>query len=153
MANEGVAQPDFLPALRFRFDDIQVLEAGAIPFGPNNIVTAPNPFTIRMDVGFDGPLTLLLFGLSLTAEHHVQLIETGAVFVLPGGSVTIPAALAVASHLTITSGPFATVVGPAAPGVPLGTGTYRITTHIHPPAPIAGIVAAFQDGLIVEVVS
>jgi len=153
MPGPGIAQPDFLPALKFRLDNIEVLETGG--FGPSSIVTAPNPFTLRMDLGFDGPLTLLLFGLVLTAEHHAQHIESGAVFALPvaGGIVVIPPALAPASHLTISSGPYATVVGVAAPGVPLGTGTYRITTHIHPPPPIAGIVSAFYDGLIVQVVS
>lgn len=146
----GQAQPDMMPALRFRFDNIVILEPG---LSPSSVVPAGTPVTLRMDLGFDGLLAPLLDGDSFSVFNHIQNIETGANTTLPGGGFVVPAGPAKA-HITVSSGPY-TTGGPGSDfAIPAGftSGTFRILTHVHANAPgITPIVAAFNDGLVLMV--
>ena len=164
------AQPDAMPFLKFELEGVQCNEAGAFVLGPSNVISRGNSFTLKTELSFDGGLVPLLVGppgAEFNVSHHVQNIETGATFQLPvlpaptGFTVGVsnpPNSLAAnPGHITVTSGPYTT--GAAGSGanlaIPAGqdSGTFRITTHVHAKAAgIKPIVAAYSDGLVIEVV-
>ena len=150
MPAAGQAQPDAMPLLRMRLDDVVVLEPG---LGSSSVVTAGTPVSIRLDVGFDGMLAGLVSGQELNVFHHIQNVETGTNTTINGGSFIVPPPAA-SSHIVHTSGPYATGGGTDFE-IPAGfdSGTYRILTHIHPDnASVASIISAFHDGLVVQVI-
>lgn len=150
MATPGTAQPDIAPFLQFKLTDVTTSESG-LP--PTTVFPAGTRFTIKVDLGVTGFLAGLLVGDVLEVTHHVSTIETGATKTLAGGTVTVPSPSTSFSHV---SGPFTTADtgGAADLVIPAGfeSGTFRILTHMHHTNPARrGIVAAFQDDLIVEV--
>lgn len=151
MPAAGQAQPDAMPLLRMRMDDVVVLEPG---LGSTSIVEVGTPVSIRLDCGFDGMLAGLVSGQTMNVFHHVQNVETGANSTLNGGNFIVPSP-ATASHITHTSGPY-TTGGPGSDfEIPGGfaSGTFRILTHIHPDsASVASVISAFHDGLVIQVI-
>ena len=71
----GQAQPDVMPFLRFRLDDVVVLENG---LSPSTVIEQGTPFTLRLDLGFDGTLAPLLTGQAFSVFHHITNLETNA---------------------------------------------------------------------------
>jgi len=148
----GKAQPEIMPFLRFRLDSCVCLEPG---LSSAEVINAPTPLTLRLDLGFDGTLRALLVGKSFSVFHHVERVEDGYRTTLPGGNFIVPAP-ATADHITVTSAPIST--GAAGSGANLeiapgyDAGTYRILTHVHADDPaIRPIVSAFHDGLVIEI--
>jgi len=167
----GSAQPDALPFLKFELDEVECNEAGAFVLGPTNVIAAGNTFTLKTELSFDGGLVPVLVGppgTQFNIFHHVQNVETGAAFALPQSpstpgftvGINTPGATAAnPGHITVTSGPYTTgdanIPTPGDLQIPAGSaaGTFRITTHVHAVAPgIRPIVAAYYDGLVIEVV-
>ncbi|MEK7325713.1 MAG: hypothetical protein AAB217_10710 [Chloroflexota bacterium] len=165
----GQAQPDAMPLLKFAMEGVDCNEAGAFVLGPTNVIAAGNTFTLKTELSFDGGLVPLLVGppgAQFNVFHHVQNIETGASFALPQSPAPIGFTVGVNSpgataqnprHITVISGPY-TTGGPGSGAnltIPAGSaaGTFRITTHVHAVASgIRPIVAAFADGLTIEIV-
>ncbi len=152
MPGPGQGQPDLLPFLKFRLDDVIVLENG---ISPSTIVTAPTTLQLRLDVGFDGQFAALLHNQRFSVFHHLERVEDGFRKTLPGGSFVVPVPGG-ASHITITSNNYSTG-GPGSGAdfeIPAGfdSGTFRILTHVHADDPnIRQIVSAFHDGLILQI--
>jgi len=149
MPNEGQAQPDAMPFLKFRLDDCVCLEPG---LSPASVVSAGTSFQLRLDLGFDGILAPLLNGKTFDVFHHIENIEIGTRITVPGGSIVVtPANL---GHMTVTSPPITTGPGNILV-IPAGfdAGTFRVLSHVHAADPaIRSIVSAFHDGLVIEVV-
>jgi len=148
----GKAQPDIMPFLRFRLDSCVCLEPG---LSSAEVIDAPTPLTLRLDVGFDGSLRALLAGRSFSVFHHAERVEDGVRTTLAGGNFVVPGP-ATADHIVVTSAPIST--GAAGSGADLEiapgyhAGTYRILTHVHADdSDIRPIVSAFHDGLVVEI--
>ena len=142
MPTAGQAQPDVMPFLRFRLDDVVVLENG---LSPSAVIEEGTPFTLRVDVGFDGLLAPLVTGQAFSVFHHITNIETNATQTEAGGAF-VPTA-ANLTHITAQSGPISLAI-------PAGfeAGTFRILTHVHADnAAVRPIVAAFHDGLVVMI--
>jgi hypothetical protein len=106
--------------------------------------------------GVTGLLTGLVTGQVFDVVHHVENIETGNRTNLPGGTFTVPAP-AIAGVIPYTSPTFST--GATGSGanfqIPAGFegGTFRILSHVHAQnANVRSIMAAFHDGLVIEVV-
>jgi len=151
MATVGKAQPEVMPFLRFRLDDCICLENG---LSSAEVIDAPTPLVLRIDVGFDGSLRALLKGQRFTVFHHTERVEDGVRKTLQGGSFVVPGP-STADHIT-TSRSFSTGISGSgadfeiAPGY--DAGTFRILTHIHADdQDIKSIVSAFHDGLVVEI--
>lgn len=156
MSGVGIAQPDQLPAHKFRMDGVTVFDFPVPQSGPTTIITAGDSFTLRTEVGFDGNLDGMLFGQAFSVVHHVQNIENGATSVLAGGNFVVPAAAAARAHITVVSGPFTTSDtgdgGDLEIPATFDAGTFRVTTHVHADAaPIKPLVAALFDGTILMV--
>lgn len=157
MAGPGTAQPIAMPHLRFRFDSIVALEAGAAVESPSTIIRAGNTFTLRMDFGFDGDWVGWLHGDTFNVFHHVENVETAAKQDLYGGTFAVPPPGA-AAHILVTSGPYTTsdtggtgqLQIPGPPGA-YASGTFRILTHVHAVNPHQQNIAAYHDGLILMV--
>jgi len=148
----GQALPDFMPFLKFRLDDVVILESG---MSPNTIITAPNTLSFRMDLGFDGTLSPLIIGQPFEVVHHVERIEDGARTTLHGGAFTVT--LSNLHHLTFTSGPWTTGLNGSGanfqlPPTPADSGTFRILTHVHAVnAWVRPMISAFHDGVVIQV--
>jgi len=145
----GQAQPDVMPFLRMRMDNVVILEPG---LSPTSIVSSGTDVQLRVEVGFDGILAPLLVGQTFNVFHHVTNIESGATSVLNGGSFVVTGAnlshAAVNSSLYSTSGAAADFPTPAGSAA----GTFRILTHVHAAsAAVEPIVTAFFDGTILMV--
>ena len=152
MTTAGKAQPEVMPFLRFRLDNCICLENG---LSSADVIDAPTPLVLRVDVGFDGTLRALLKGQKFSVFHHTERVEDGARKTLPGGSFVVPGP-ATADHITAVSPTITT--GAAGSGAALeiapgfDAGTFRVLTHIHAEDPdIKPIVSAFHDGLVIEV--
>jgi len=152
MPAPGQAQPDVMPFLKMRLDDVVVLEGG---LSPSTVITAPATLTLRLDVGFEGMLAGLLTGQPFSVVHHIERIEDGNRINLPGGNFVVPAPPA-SSHILVNSGVITTGASGSganleiAPG--FASGTFRVLTHVHADNPaVRPIVAAFHDGLVIQV--
>jgi len=148
----GKAQPDIMPFLRFRLDSCVCLENG---LSSAEVIDAPTPLMLRVDVGFDGSLRALLAGRRFSVIHHAERVEDGFRKTLSGGNFIVPGP-ATADHIAVTSAPIST--GAAGSGADLeiaplfDAGTYRILTHVHAEdTDIRPIVSAFHDGLVIEI--
>ena len=140
-------------------DGVQCVESpGGI--GPTNIMPAGSSFSLLTELGFDGTMDGVLNGKDFTIRHHWQNIETGAVGILPlaGGIFTIGVTPGATDrrHIRIATGPYTTANtgGVADLVIPANfdTGSFRITTHVHPnDAAIKKDWFAFQDGHIIVV--
>jgi len=158
MPGPGTGQPDQLPEHRTRMDGVDCVEA-PVGLGPTNILPAGSSFSLITELGFDGTLDGALTTHTFTIRHHFQNIETGAVGILPlaGGTFVVGAGVALdRAHIRAPAGPYTTADtgGPADFVIPANfdTGTFRITTHVHPNNPaLKGNWFAFHDGLIMVV--
>ncbi len=152
----GVAQPDAMPFLKFRLDDVTAIEslAGPVPLGPSTIIPSGNTFFLRTDLGMEGVLAPVIPG-GYEVFHHIQNIETGAVATLPPTAGDTFAGV-LPESASLLSGPYTAGVAPLVIPPGFDTGTYRITSHVHPVAPFpasAGtVINAFHDGLIIQIV-
>jgi hypothetical protein len=146
MPGPGQAEPDVLPYLKFKLDNVVALSP---PPNPTTIVQAGQPVQLQVDLGVEGFWAGLLIGESFTVVHHTEREEDGARSTLPGGAFTVPTPPDTASF-SVTTGPFST--GNAGSGanfeVPAGfdAGTFEILTHIHFQDPAKEpIVAGFHQ--------
>lgn len=149
MPGRGTGEPDHLPFLKFRMDNVVALSP--IP-NPTTVVQAGQNVGLRLDLGIDGFWAGLLIGESFDVFHHSERVEDGDRKTLPGGRFTVPGPPDT-SNFSVTTGPHTT--GNAGSGaqleVPAGfdAGTFRILTHIHFVDPNKEpIVAAFHDIVI-----
>jgi hypothetical protein len=157
MPGPGQAQPDLPGILVFTMEDVRANEPGTPPsLPPSTVITAGSSVVLTSTFGVTGLLTGLLTGQVFDVVHHVENLETSAHTNLPGGTFTVPAPPA-AGVIAYTSPTFTT--GATASGanfeIPAGFegGTFRILTHVHAQNPfIRSIVAAFHDGLVIEVI-
>lgn len=149
-----------IPEHTTRMDGVTCFESPAGALGPTNIMPAGNSFSLVTELGFDGTLDAVLMGKTFTIRHHWQNIETGAVGILPvaGGTFTVGTTAGATDlrHIRIAAGPYTTAdSGGAADLVipaPNDTGSFRITTHVHPEeVGMKKAWFAFNDGLIVVV--
>jgi hypothetical protein len=166
MPVQSSAQPDAMPFLKFSMDDVECRELGpGLVLGATNVITNGNQFELRTELSFDGALVPLLVGppgTQFNVFHHAYNIETGATFALPQSPAPIGFTVGVGTaanpaHITVVSGPY-TTSGTGGGGnleIPAGSaaGSFRITTHVHAVAAgIRPLVAAINDGLLIEVV-
>ncbi len=157
MPGPGQAQPDFPAILVFSMEDVRANKPGfeaIIP--PATVLTRGDTVVLTSSFGFTGILTALLTGDVFDVFHHVENLETGARTNLAGGAFTVPPPAA-AGVIPYTSPTYTT--GDTASGadfeIPAGfeAGTFRILTHAHAQNPLVRpVVAAFHDGLVIEVV-
>jgi len=153
MPAPGQAQPDVMPLLKMRLDDVVVLESG---IGPSTVITNGTPLQLRLDIGFDGTFAGLLTGQAFSVFHHIECVEDGVRSTLAGGTFVVPAPPG-SAHILVTSPLYTT--GAAGSGanfaIPAGfsAGTFRILSHVHANnlavRPIAG---AFHDNLVIQVI-
>ena len=149
MPTVGTGEPDELPFLKFRLDNVVALSPAP---NPTTVVQAGQPVELRVDLGIDGFWAGLLIGENFNVFHHSERVEDGDRKALAGGTFTVPGAPDTASF-SVTTGPFTT--GNAGSGavleVPAGfsAGTFRILSHIHFVDPNKEpIVAAFHDIIV-----
>ena len=149
MPGPGTGEPNELPFLRFRMDDVVALSPAP---NPTTVVQAGQPLELRVDLGVDGFWAGLLIGESFNVFHHSESVEDGDRQELAGGTFTVPGAPDTA-NFSVTTGAFSTG-GPGSGAqleVPAGfaSGTFRILTHIHFVDPAKEpIVAAFHDIIV-----
>lgn len=154
MPQPGQTQPVLPGILEFTMADVTAYEPG-LP--ARTVITVPNPVQFMTTFGLVGLLTGLLHNDRFSVVHHVENLETGARTTLAGGSFTVPAPAA-AANIPYASPPY-TTGGPGSGAnfaIPAGyaAGTFRILTHVHADDPfIRPIVAAFHDGLVIEVIT
>ena len=149
----AAAQPDVMPLLKFRMDNVVCIEQPA-SLSPSTIIRVGNQFWLRTDIGMEGFLAIALNG-GYRVYHHVENIEAGARGLLPATPTdTFSGVLPV--NQSLLSGPYNAAAAPL--GIPAGfdSGTYRVTTHIHtrPPFPpgAATVFSAVNDGLIIQII-
>ena len=156
MAGQG--QP-LLPEHTTRMDGVTCFESPGT-LGPTNIMPAGSSFSLVTELGFDGTMDGVLIGKAFTIRHHWQNIETGATGILPlaGGTFTVGTTAGATDrrHIRISIGPYTTADtgNPADLVIPstFDTGSFRITTHVHPnEAAMKKDWFAFDDGLVVVV--
>lgn len=154
MPAPGQAQPDLPGILVFTMEDVRANEPGTPPnLPPSTVITAGSNVVLTSAFGVTGLLTGLLTGQVFDVFHHVENLETGTRNTLAGGSFAVPAPAAAGvigyTSPTYTTGPGADFEIPAG----FDAGTFRILTHAHAQNGfIRSIVAAFHDGLVIEVV-
>ena len=153
MPGPGQAQPDLAGILVFSMEDVRANEPG-LP--PSTVISAGGTLTLSSSFGVTGLLTGLLTGEVFEVAHHIENLETGTHKDLAGGSFTVPppatAGVIVYNSPTYTTGASGSGADFEIPAGYAG-GTFRILTHAHAlNANIRSIVAAFHDGLIIEVV-
>jgi hypothetical protein len=146
--------------MEVKMDDVFASEPG-LP--ASTVITAGNRVTFSTKISVSGALTGTLHNDTFSVFHHVENLETGARSTLAGGSISVPAPVLdpATGQLTVniayTSPQYTT--GAASSGaqleIPAGfdAGTFRVLTHIHADdLAIRPVVAAFHDGLVVEVI-
>jgi hypothetical protein len=152
--NYGPGQPDAPSGLAAVMHEMTAVEAGGL--GPSVIINQPNTFTLHTSFTIEGQAAPLLNGEVFDVQHHFQRLEDGLAFRLNGNPVT---AVFAGGQIVMpyTSPPFTT--GPTGSGaqleIPTGEteGTFRVLTQlVGRNANIRGIVAAFQDGLLLHVI-
>jgi hypothetical protein len=156
MPGPGLGQPDIAGALVVTMDDVTAVETGGI--APSAIVNVPNSFTLNTKFTFKDALAGLLEGEEFDVEHHVQRLEDGATSTLAGGSVTAGPVVGGQIEINYVSTSFTT--GTAGSGanfeIPAGAeteATFRVLTQLIPKdAAVRKIVAAFHDGLLLQVI-
>jgi hypothetical protein len=140
-------------------EDVRANEPGTPPnLPPSTVITAGSSVVLTSSFGVTGLLTGLLTGQVFDVFHHVENLEAPGAprKTLAGGSFTVPAAAA-AGVIAYTSPTYTT--GATGSGadfeIPANfdAGTFRVLTHAHARnANIRSIVAAFHDGLVIEVI-
>jgi hypothetical protein len=133
MAAPGVAQPDAMPFLKFRLDDVEVKETDG--WAPSTILNDGKDFQFTVKLGVEGNLAALLIGDKYKIEHHCQQLDGPGQETLDGGNFTVPD----------PPDPVEESSGPYTAGADLPVGTWVITTLVgFNQQPIASIVTAFQ---------
>ncbi len=146
----GTAEPNQLPFLRYRLDNVVALSP--LP-NPTTVVQAGQPVGLRLDMGVDGLWAGFVAGEQYRIVHHCERIEDGVRKTLSGGIHNAPAAPPALTNFTVTTGPYSTANEPAVADltIPVGqdSATWRILTHIHFLDPAKEpIVAAFNEMVI-----
>jgi hypothetical protein len=149
----GTGQPDIPGQLVVQMDDVTATENGGLR--PSTIINQPNTFTLSTTFTIQDTFAGLLDGDKFDVQHYFTRIEDNKVVKRVGGTVT---AALVAGKIVMpyTSTPFTT--GNDGDGkdleVPPGEteGNFRVLTQLVAQDPgVRAIVAAFQDGLLLEV--
>lgn len=159
MPGPGQAQPALPGILVFTMEDVRANEPGIPPnLPPSTVITAGSSVVLTSIFGVTGLLTGLLIDKVFNVFHHVENLETGTHKDLAGGTFTVRAPAATAGVIPYSS-PMYTTGGTGSGAdfeIPAGNfagGTFRILTHAHAQdANVRPIVAAFHDGLVIEVV-
>jgi hypothetical protein len=151
----GVGQPVIPGSLVVEMADVTALEAGGL--APSAIINQPNTFTLSTTFTIKDTFAPLLDGDVFNVQHHFQRLEDGLAFRLNGNPVTA-AFVGGQIEMNYTSPPFTTgLTGSTAQlEIPPGEteGTFRVLTQlVAQNANIRGIVAAFQDGVLLTVIS
>jgi len=157
MPGPGQAQPDIAGLLVFTMEDVRPNEPGIPPnLPPSTVITSGGTVVLNSIFGVTGLLAGLLTGEVFDVFHHIERLEDGDRKTLPGGNFTVPAPASAGiipyTSPTYTTGGFGSGANfEIANG--FDAGTFRILTHVHAENLIVRpIVAAFHDGLVIEVV-
>jgi hypothetical protein len=147
----GQSQPDLMPVIKLRMDDVECVEQPG-SLDPSNIVTSGNTFWLRTDIGGEGMFMPFLSMLTYEVHHTAERIDAaGPPILLPTGGSFIPNLPAPPGIFRHTSPPITT--GAAAT---LPDGTYRIFTSLRlvapsPPA-LFSLIGGFYQGPILQVI-
>jgi hypothetical protein len=140
------AQPDAMPILKLRFDEVVVVETPG-SLSPSNVVSAGGQFWLRIEIGAEGMLWPVFNLMNWNIQHFAtDLTAGGAAAPLPGAPVVLGGAFPFPPGVwSILTGPFA-----------LPQGNYRILTRIRldpaMPMPLRTQIGGSSDDLLLEVI-
>lgn len=145
------AQPDAMPIIKLRFDEVICIETpGAL--SPSTVITSGAAFWLRTDIGAEGGFWPIFNLFTWDIRHFAEDIVNG------GPAIALPPLLGVAGAFPPPPGIWSIVAGPLATGAAgvLPQGTYRILTNVRlnaaMPPPLRSLIGGSNDGLLVEVI-
>jgi hypothetical protein len=150
----GQAQPDLMPVIKLRMDDVECVETPG-SLDPSTIVTSGGNFWLVTDIGAEGMFWPIFNMLTYEVHHTAERIDSaGAPVVLPGGPPFLgafPAAPGIMRHQSP-----AITTGPPASAPDLAEGTYRIFTTVRlvapSPAGLFSLIGGFFQGPVIQVI-